>query len=168
MLIKKNNGKYYFTPVYQKSWWYDLQFLRYRERDGLKLVILSHFIYPFIPVKTLKIRIWKKWKKLLEMSLFYTYVIQMAIICFLRYVECDRHNFLSFWAIICPFSPLTTWKIIILKKWKKCLEILSFTHVDHKWESHHVWFLRYGVRQTEFFNILGHFLPFYCLMTHKI
>ena len=29
--IKKNSWRYYcFTPVYQKSWWYDLQFLRYR------------------------------------------------------------------------------------------------------------------------------------------
>ena len=28
--IKKNTLRYYFTPVYQKSWWYDLQFLRYR------------------------------------------------------------------------------------------------------------------------------------------
>ena len=24
-----------------------------------------------------------------------------------------------------------------------------------------VWFLRYGVQQTEFFVMLGHFLPFY-------
>ena len=29
--IKKNTWRYhYFTPVYQTSWWYDLQFLRYR------------------------------------------------------------------------------------------------------------------------------------------
>ena len=29
--IKKNTWRYhYFTPVYQKSWWYDLKFLRYR------------------------------------------------------------------------------------------------------------------------------------------
>ena len=30
-MIKQNTWRYhYFTPVYQKSWWYDLQFLRYR------------------------------------------------------------------------------------------------------------------------------------------
>ena len=29
--------------------------------------------------------------------------------------EWDRQNFLSFWAIFCPFSPLTTRKIKILK-----------------------------------------------------
>ena len=29
--IKKNTWRYqYFRPVYQTSWWYDLQFLRYR------------------------------------------------------------------------------------------------------------------------------------------
>ena len=45
--------------------------------------------------------------------------------------ECDRQNFLSFWAIFCPLTPLTTPKI---KIW---------------------------VTQTEFFVILDHFLPFY-------
>ena len=38
----------------------------------------------------------------------------------------DRQNFLSFWTIFCPFTPLTTQKIKILKKWKKHLEISSF------------------------------------------
>ena len=43
---------------------------------------------------------------------------------FLRYQA--RQNFLSFWAIFCPFTPLTTQKIKILKKLKTPLEILSF------------------------------------------
>ena len=33
-------------------------------------------------------------------------------------IVCDRYYF-SFWAIFCPFTPLTTEKIKILKKWKK-------------------------------------------------
>ena len=41
-------------------------------------------------------------------------------------MEHDRQNFLSFWTIFCPFTPLTTQKIKILKKWKKHLEISSF------------------------------------------
>ena len=41
-------------------------------------------------------------------------------------MECDRHNFFSFWTIFWPFTPVTTWKIKILKKWKKCLQISSF------------------------------------------
>ena len=31
----------------------------------------------------------------------------------------------------------------------------------HKWKSYDVWFLIYGVWQTEFFLTLEHFLPFY-------
>ena len=41
-------------------------------------------------------------------------------------MEHDRQNFLSFWTLFCPFTPVTTRKIIIFKKWKKHLEILSF------------------------------------------
>ena len=41
-------------------------------------------------------------------------------------MEHDRHNFLSFWTIFCPFTPLKAQKIKILKKWKKYLQILSF------------------------------------------
>ena len=40
---------------------------------------------------------------------------------------CDRCNYyFSFWAIFCPFTPLTTQKMKIKKKWKKYLEISSF------------------------------------------
>ena len=42
------------------------------------------------------------------------------------YMECDGQNFLSFWTIFCPFIPLTTRKINILKKCKKLLELSSF------------------------------------------
>ena len=37
-----------------------------------------------------------------------------------------RPNFLSFCAISCPFTPLSTRKIKILKKWKNHLEMSSF------------------------------------------
>ena len=30
-------------------------------------------------------------------------------------MRCERQKFLSFWAIFCPFSPITTQKIKILK-----------------------------------------------------
>ena len=43
-------------------------------------------------------------------------------------IKCDKQNFLSFWTAFCPFNPLTTWKIQILKNWKKHLEIWSFYH----------------------------------------
>ena len=49
------------------------------------------------------------------------------------------------------------------KKIKKCLEILSF--YTYTWtinEDHmmYIWFLKYKVRETKFFVILSHFLPF--------
>ena len=60
---------------------------------------------------------WKKWKKLLDISSFYTCVpkTQSYEVQFLRYRV--RENFLSFWAIFCSFAPLLTPKI---KIWKKC------------------------------------------------
>ena len=37
----------------------------------------------------------------------------------------------------------------------------------HRWKSYDVWFLRYGAQQTDFFVILGHFLPCYCISNLK-
>ena len=74
-------------------------------------------------------------------------------------MEHDRHNFLSFWTIFCPFTPLWTQKIKILKKiGKNTWRYYHFTNIN---ESYDLWFLRYKVQQTEFFVILEHFLPFY-------
>ena len=56
-------------------------------------------------------------------------------ICFLRYKA--RQDFLSFWAIFCPLTLLTTRKIKILKKWHKhAWRYYHCTHVYHKWQSH--------------------------------
>ena len=41
-------------------------------------------------------------------------------------IERDRQIFFSIWIVFCPFTPLKTWKIKILKKWKKHLQISSF------------------------------------------
>ena len=43
---------------------------------------------------------------------------------------------------------------------KTCWIYHHFTQVYQKPQSYHKWFRRNGVRQTEFFVILGHFLPF--------
>ena len=50
------------------------------------------------------------------------------------YMRHNRHNFLSFWTILCPFTPLTTQKIKILKKGKKPWRYYHFTHVFDKWQ----------------------------------
>ena len=67
------------------------------------------------PLTTWKIKILKKWEKHLEMSSFYTCVPKITIIwCMLPdYMECDRHNFLSFWDICRPFTPPLNPKIKI-------------------------------------------------------
>ena len=65
---------------------------------------------------------------------------------------CDRCNCcFSFWAIFCPFTPLTGQKIKFSKQWKKPLEISSFyTHLP-----------KIMIRWYTLFFILGYFLPFY-------
>ena len=98
--IKKNNWRYCFIPVYQQSSWYDLQFLRYRVWQTKIGNYGSFFAILPSPLKTQKIRIFKKWKKLLEKSSFYTSVPKPTIIWSkvpeIR-SETDR--------IFCPFGP---------------------------------------------------------------
>ena len=77
-------------------------------------------------------------------------------------IKHDRQNLSSFCSIFCPFCPVTTQKIKILKKKKKNSgRYYHFKHEYHKWKSYDVWFLRYVAQQMEFFLILDHFLPFY-------
>ena len=104
---------------------------------------------------------------MLEISSFYTCLPKATIIWgtvlkiwsetifFLLILD----HFLPFYPS--PHSSLITQRIKILRKWKKALETSSFTQVSHKWQSYDIWFLRYQLQQTDFFVILGHFLPFY-------
>ena len=59
-------------------------------------------------------------------------------------MECHGQNFLSFWTIFCPFTPLKTQKIKILKKWKKIRRYYHFTQVYEKSWSYAMLLLRYG------------------------
>ena len=62
---KKKTWRYhYFTPVYQILWWYDLQFLRYRVWQTEIGNCGSFLAFFSLPLKTWKIRVLKKWKKL--------------------------------------------------------------------------------------------------------
>ena len=47
-------------------------------------------------------------------------------------MECGRHNFLSFWTIFCPYTPLTTPKIKIFNKWKKKTGDIIILHKSTK------------------------------------
>ena len=103
--IKKNTCRHhYFTPGYQKSWWYDLQFLKYGawqteiSNCGSFLALL-----PLNPSPPKKNRILNKWKKLLEISLFYTCVPKIMIIwCTVPEIHCGTDR------IFCHFGPFFT------------------------------------------------------------
>ena len=120
--------------------------------------IYCHFgpmFLPFYPLATWKIKILKKWKK----SPGDTFILHKCTISddHMMYspwdMEPDRHNFLPFWVIFCPFTALAMQEIKILKKWKqpRKLEFKKmkkkfwrhhFRHVCQKLWSHDVWFLR--------------------------
>ena len=74
-------------------------------------------------------------------------------------MECKGQNFCHLNCFLL-FYPQATRKMKFLKKGKNAWRYYNFTHVYHKWQSYDVWFLKYRVRQTEFFVILDHFLPF--------
>ena len=64
----------------------------------------------------------KKKKKLLEISSFYTLTKNHNHVVYGSWDMWDKsekHIFLSFWAIFCTFTPLTTLKIKIFKKLNK-------------------------------------------------
>ena len=76
-------------------------------------------------------------------------------------MECDRQNILSLWTIFGLLSSLQPRKSKFWKHQNNAWRYYHFTHLYHKWQSYHVWFLKYKAWQTEFFVILDCFLPFY-------
>ena len=121
---------------------------------------------PFYPLKTPKIKILKNEKKLLEISSFIILHMCTKNQYHMMYgswdAEWDRHNFLSFWAIFCPYTTsLSLWSRKS-KFWKKMKKMpgdimLLYMHVYHKWRSYDIWFLKYKVQLT------GHFGLFFTL-----
>ena len=81
-------------------------------------------------------------------------------------MECDRF-FLSFLAIFCTFTLLTTWKIKILKKWEKHLQLSSFYTCLPKIRI--IWCMLPEIWSVtdRFFIIFSHFLHFYATKIFK-
>ena len=79
--------------------------------------------------------------------------------------EWDMHIFFFFFVILGHFLPIyhttNNTQNQNFEKIKNTWRYYWFTTVYHKWQSYHVWFLRYGLLRTEFFVILHNFLPFY-------
>ena len=62
----------------------------------------------------------------------------------------DRCNcYFSFWAIFCPFTPITAQKMKIFKNEKNTSWYHHFTHVFQKLWLDDVLLLRYGARETD-------------------
>ena len=80
-------------------------------------------------------------------------------------MEHDRYIFFSFWAIFCPFTPLTTQKVKILKK---NLEISFYTSVPKNmiicYTVSEIWCMMNGI----IFHFGPFFLPFYHPNSPKI
>ena len=83
---------------------------------------------PFTLLTTLKkIKVLKNWKKMPRDTILHKCTKNDNHMMYNTWdMKHDRQNFLSFWAILSPFTPLKYQKIKILKKRKKQLEISSF------------------------------------------
>ena len=83
---------------------------------------------PFTPLTTWKIKFKKKWKKMPGDIILHKCTKNHDHMLYFSWdMVCDRWNcYFSFWAIFCPLISLTAQKMNILKKWKKCLEILFY------------------------------------------
>ena len=119
---------------------------------------------PYTP-NNLKNQNLKKWKN--HLDILYIMILHMC-------TKNDNHMKYGSWIsstidrIFCHSGPFFALlprygprKTKFLKNEKKPWKYYHFTNVYHKWQSYDVWFLRYGVQQTEFFVILDHLLPFY-------
>ena len=107
----------YYTCV-PKSQSYDVRFLKYGARETEFFVILDNFFFPFtIPPNDPENQNFEKMKKMPgDIILSYIHVYHKWRSYDIWFLKCKvPQTFLSFWAIFCPFSPLTTWKIKILK-----------------------------------------------------
>ena len=126
--IEKRNWRYYnFTHFHHKWLSYDEWFLRYGVGQTEFFVILERFLSFYPPMDPEKKNFEKKKKTPGDIIILHKSSINdnhMVYGCW--DMKRDLQNFLSFWTDFCPFTPLTTQKIKILKNWKENLKILSF------------------------------------------
>ena len=82
-------------------------------------------------------------------------------------MECNRHNLLSFWTVFCPFTPIWTQKIKILKKWTpEEINILQMCTINDSHMMYGSWDMKcHGQNFLSFWSV---FCPFTYLTTQKI
>ena len=85
-------------------------------------------------------------------------------------IKRNRCNFLSFWAIFCPCSTLTTQKIKIFKKWKKRPADITILHKGTK-NHDHMLYCSWDMARNKcnsYFPFLAIFCPSTSLTAQKI
>ena len=117
--------------------------------NGQFFVILGHCLL-FALLQPQKITFLKTWKKtagdIIILHLCTIYKNHMIYGSWdISDMKCDRQNFLSFWAIVCPLTLLKTRKINILKNDKDIWRYYHFTEVHQKSWSNAILFLRYSM-----------------------
>ena len=125
-------------------------------------VILDHFL-PFYKSKNQN---FEKMKKHLQTLSFYTCVNMMYGPGDMKH---DEQNFLSFWTIFCPFTPIKTRIIKILKKNLKMhgdIIILQKCTKNHDHMPHYSWDTMCD--WCNYFLFWAIFCPFTSLATQKI
>ena len=132
---------------------HDVWFLRYEVQQTECFCHCGQFfalLTPPLSQAARKIKIWKKWKRLLEISSFYKIVPKNhdhMLYCSWDMV-CDGCNcYFSFWAMLFPFTPPNNhkrWEI-----WNNEKKVLGyhFTEVYQKSWSYAILLLRYGTWQ---------------------
>ena len=88
---------------------------------------------PFTPLTTQQVKILKIMKKAPgDNMILHRYQKSHMLYCSWD-IACDRCNFhFSFWVIFCPCTPITAWKIKILKKMKKAPGDIIIWHMCTK------------------------------------
>ena len=118
----------------------------------------------FYPLKTPKIKILKNEKIYWRYNHFTHVYHKLQYMMYGSWdMEWDRQNFLSFWAIFCRFTNPP-------KKWKKCLEILSYYTYMCTINEDHMLYGSSNVRcvRQKFSSFWTIFCPFSPLTTWKI
>ena len=129
-------------------------FLRYWAQRTEFFVILEYFL-PFYPLNNLKNQTFEKMKKIPgDIIILHKCTINYNHMMYGSWdMKCDGQNFVLFWTAFCRFTPLATWKIKILKNWKKLMEISSFNTLYCSWNMAH--------DGCNYFSFWATFLPIY-------
>ena len=123
--------------------------------------------FHFYPLTIQKIEILEKSKKHYKMPSFYWGVPKITIICHCSWdMQCDRHNFLSFWLFLALLPQYWRRKLKSRKNIKNWI-YSPFTHVYHNWRSCDVLFLRFKAKKS-FLSFWAIFCPLTLLTTWKI